>query len=106
MNNAHIIYHFMGTSQPVDLAQSYFAHSHYLLVQLWINAAILVPDSVYPGGPQVFHFVTFFPGGHTHEYTSFHCNVANVHAVHPILSLLIHPPKLLIIVTLAIMCQV
>ena len=72
MNEAHIIYHHMDSSWSMGLVQSYFSYPDYLVVHCWAYTAILFLNLINPGylitprGPQVHHFIKFFPGGGPH----------------------------------------
>ena len=62
LNNAHIIYYYMDKTQSVGLLWTYFAHSDYMIIQGWIHATCLYPDTINKTGPHVYHYVKFFLG--------------------------------------------
>ena len=53
-----------------------------MVVQYWVHATILFPDSITPGGPQAHHFTRFSPGvGHMHYGIPCHHIVTTVDIV-------------------------
>ena len=60
-NGPHIIYYHMDALWSMGLVWSYFFTS-YLVVQCWVYALVLLPDSGTPQGPDVFHFIKVFLG--------------------------------------------
>ena len=85
MNDAHIINYAMGALQSVGLAQIYFSHPEYLVVQFLIHAVVLFPDCVTPKGLHVFHFVKVFFGvmGYMYEGAPCHYIMAMADIIHP-----------------------
>ena len=73
-NNAHIIHHQMDATWSVGLMKNYFSHPHSLVIKCWVCTTILFSDSIIPRGPQVLHFIMFFPRwvGYMHDGVSCH----------------------------------
>ena len=61
------------------LSTELFSHPNYLVVQHWVHTAVLFPDSVTPGGPQVFYFVKFF----TEKWVIYMRDTPLPHHCHP-----------------------
>ena len=61
-NNDQIIYHYTDATWSVDMAQTYFVHPDYLVVQSWVHATYLFHNIVNQMGPQMYHYVKFFLG--------------------------------------------
>ena len=60
-NNNNIQYYHIDTTQSIAFAHTYFAHHAYLVVQSWVHATYLFPDTVYQTGPHIY--CNFFWGG-------------------------------------------
>ena len=54
------------STQSVGLAQTYFTHSSYLVVQSWICTTYSFPDIVNQTGPYPYHYVKSFLMGGLH----------------------------------------
>ena len=84
MNDAHITYCHMNTFWSVGFAWSYFSYPDYLIVQYWIHAVILFPDSVTLQGMNIFILLkTCQGGGHMHEGMPCHHIVAIIDVAYP-----------------------
>ena len=77
MNNGHIIYYHMDTTQSVSWAWAYFNHPDYLVIQSWIHTTHVFPDTITQTRPHVYHYVKFFLGvGYTPQGRTCNCIVA------------------------------
>ena len=56
-----IIYYQMDATWSVGLVWTYFANLNYLVVQNWVKSTFLFPDTINQMGPNVYHYVKFFP---------------------------------------------
>ena len=66
LNNSHIRYYHMDTTQSVGLMWNYLSHPDYLVIQGWIYATSLYPDTTNQTGPHVYHYDKFFWGSGLH----------------------------------------
>ena len=50
----------MDALWSIGLAQTYLIHPDYLVVQCWVCAIYLSPDTINQIGPQTYHYFKFF----------------------------------------------
>ena len=85
MNDEHIVYFHMDTTQSVGLVQTYFSHPEFLIVQCWIHATFLFPDTATQTEPHAYCSVKFFPGvGYIHLGIPYACIMAILNHYHTI----------------------
>ena len=53
MNNGHIIYYSMDALWSVSWARTRFNHPDHLIIQSWISATYLFPDTISQTGTHV-----------------------------------------------------
>ena len=60
-NDDHLMYYHMDV-QSVGLAQTYFTHLDYLVVQCWVQATYLSADTINQIGPQTYSLCQVLSG--------------------------------------------
>ena len=71
LNNDHIIHFHLNATLSMDLAQTYCVHPDYLVVQCWVHATYLSPDTVKQTSPQTFITLSsLWAGWTTHLFTA------------------------------------
>ena len=58
-NNNYIIYYHMDAQWSIGLAQTYFSSPDYSVVQDWIHATFLTPDTINQTQSPVYHYTKF-----------------------------------------------